>query len=210
LQRQCIAKIAIFTRMPVCPSSIIRHIHQPQPIKIMTDEELRYPTGKFKPPVSYTQHAINGWINDIKTLPGRMRNAVLGLTEQQLDTQYRTGGWTIRQVVHHVADSHMNSIIRFKWALTEENPTIKAYEEADWALLPDYRLPIEPSLKMLDGIHQRMVAMFEGMTEEQWNRTFVHPESGDTISLKRNLAMYSWHGKHHLAHITETIKRFKN
>ena len=175
----------------------------------MTDEELRYPTGKFKPPVSYTQHAINGWINDIKTLPGKMRNAVLGLTEQQLDTQYRTGGWTIRQVVHHVADSHMNSIIRFKWALTEENPTIKAYEEADWALLPDYRLPIEPSLKMLDGIHQHMVAMFESFTEEQWNRTFVHPQSGDTITLKRNLAVYAWHGKHHLAHITETIKRFK-
>jgi len=113
----------------------------------MTDEELRYPTGRFKPPVSYTQHNINTWINDIKTFPGKLRKEVIGLTEKQLDTQYRTGGWTIRQVVHHLADSHMNSLIRFKWALTEENPTIKAYEEADWALLPDYRLPIEPSLK---------------------------------------------------------------
>ncbi len=115
----------------------------------MTDEELRYPTGRFKPPVSYTQHNINAWINDIKTFPGKLRKEVIGLTEQQLDTQYRTGGWTIRQVVHHLADSHMNSIIRFKWALTEENPTIKAYEEADWAPLAasDYRLPIEPSFK---------------------------------------------------------------
>jgi hypothetical protein len=174
----------------------------------MTDEELCYPTGRFNPPASYTQHAINGWINDIKILPGKLRNAVIGLNEQQLNTQYRTGGWTIRQVVHHVADSHMNSIIRFKWALTENNPVIKAYEEADWALLPDYRLPIEPSLKMLEGIHQRMTALFESFTENEWNRTFIHPETGAEISLKRNLATYSWHGKHHLAHITETIKRF--
>ena len=177
-------------------------------METLTDEELRYPIGKFKPPVSYTQHAINGWISDIKTFPGKLRHAVMGLTESQLDTQYRTGGWTIRQVVHHVADSHMNSIIRLKWALTEENPVIKAYEEADWALLPDYRLPIEPSLKMLDGIHQHMGALFDSFTEEQWNRTFVHPQTGAEIPLKRNLAIYAWHGKHHLAHITETIKRF--
>jgi hypothetical protein len=174
----------------------------------MTDEEIKYPIGKFKPPVTYTQHAINGWINDIKTFPGKLRNAVIGLNEKQLDTQYRTGGWTIRQVVHHLADSHMNSIIRFKWALTEENPTIKAYEEADWALLPDYHLPIEASLKLLDGLHQRMGGLFDGLTEEQWNRTFVHPETGAVTPLKRNLAMYAWHGKHHLAHITETVKRF--
>jgi hypothetical protein len=174
----------------------------------MTDEKLRYPTGKFKPPVSYTQHAINNWINDIKTLPGKLRNVVIGLNEQQLDTQYRTGGWTIRQVIHHLADSHMNSIIRFKLALTEENPTIKPYEEADWALLPDYRLPVEASLKILEGVHQHLAALFESFTEEQWNRTFIHPASGDTVPLKRNLALYAWHGKHHLAHITETIKRF--
>jgi hypothetical protein len=174
----------------------------------MTDEELKYPIGKFNPPVSYTEHAMNGWINDIRVLPGKLRNATLRLTEEQLDTQYRTGGWTIRQVVHHVADSHMNSIIRFKWALTEDNPVIKAYEEGDWALLPDYRLPIEPSLKMLDGIHQRLVTLFESFTDEQWNRTFIHPETKAVIPLKRNLALYSWHSKHHLAHITETIKRF--
>ena len=172
----------------------------------MTDEALRYPIGKFSPPVSYTQQAVNGWISDIKTFPGKLRHAVMGLTEKQLDTQYRTGGWTIRQVVHHLADSHMNSIIRFKWALTEENPTIKAYEEADWALLPDYRLPIEPSLKILEGVHQRLGALLDSFTEEEWNRSFVHPQSGATVPLKRNLALYSWHGKHHLGHIAEAVK----
>ena len=173
----------------------------------MTDEVLRYPIGKFSPPVSYTQQAVNGWISDIKTFPGKLRHAVMGLTEKQLDTQYRTGGWTIRQVVHHLADSHMNSIIRFKWALTEENPTIKAYEEADWALLPDYRLPIEPSLKILEGVHQRLGALLDSFTEEEWNRSFVHPQSGATVPLKRNLALYSWHGKHHLGHIAEAVKK---
>jgi len=173
----------------------------------MTDEILQYPIGKFKPPVSYTQHDLTGWIRDIAELPGRLRNVVMTLNEDELNMPYRPGGWTIRQVVHHIADSHMNSIIRFKWALTENNPTIKAYQEAEWALLPDYRLPIEPSLKMLEGIHQHMVAMFESFTEKEWERTFVHPESGAVISLKRNLAMYSWHGKHHLAHITEVLKR---
>ena len=175
----------------------------------MTDELIRYPIGKFTAPASYTQHNINGWINDIKTFPGKLRHAVIGLTEEQLNMQYRTGGWTIRQVVHHVADSHMNSIVRIKMALTEENPTIKPYEEADWALLPDYRLPIEPSLKMLDGIHQHMTALFESFDEGQWNRTFTHPQSGDTSPLKKILGLYAWHGKHHLTHITETVKRFK-
>jgi hypothetical protein len=102
----------------------------------------------------------------------------------------------------------MNSITRFKLALTENNPTIKPYEEADWALLPDYRLPVEPSLKMLEGIHQHFVALFESFTENEWARTFVHPASGDTISLKKGLAMYAWHSNHHLAHVTETVKKF--
>jgi len=175
----------------------------------MNDDQLRYPIGKFQVPVSYNSDEIRGWINDIKTLPGQLRHAIIGLNYEQLDTPYRPGGWTIRQVVHHVADSHMNALIRFKWAMTESNPTIKAYQEADWALLPDYKLPVEASLKIIDGLHQRLVAMFEGFSEDDWNRTFIHPESGATISLKRNLAMYSWHGKHHLAHIINTVKGFK-
>ena len=174
----------------------------------MTDELLRYPTGKFKAPVSYTNDDILHWIATIKTFPGKVRHAIIGLNEKQLDTPYRPGGWTIRQVVHHVADSHMNSLMRFKWALTEESPTIKPYEEADWALLPDYRLPVEPSIKLLEGIHQRWVALLESFTENEWNRTFIHPASGDTVHLKKALALYAWHSDHHLAHITETVKKF--
>jgi len=175
----------------------------------MSDDILRYPIGKFQVPVSYTSEDMRGWINDIKTLPGKMRHAIIGLGYDQLNTPYRPGGWTLRQVVHHTADSHLNAMIRFKWAMTEDNPTIKAYQEADWALLPDYKLPVEASLKILDGLHQRMVAMFEGFSEDDWNRTFIHPETGATISLKRNLALYAWHGNHHLAHITNAVKGFK-
>lgn len=174
----------------------------------MTDEQLRYPIGKFIPPELYTTEDLNRWINDIKELPEKLRQAIMNLNETQLNTHYRPGGWTLKQVVHHLADSHMNSIIRFKWALTEDKPTIKAYQQTDWAMLADYNLPIEPSLKMLEGIHQRLVALFESFTEEQWNKYFIHPETGANITLKRNLALYSWHSRHHLAHITETIKRF--
>lgn len=174
----------------------------------MTDEQLKYPIGKFIPPVSYTSTDILNWINDIKNLPGKLRQVIINLNEAQLNTPYRPGGWTLRQVVHHLADSHMNSLMRFKWTLTEDNPTIKAYHQGNWAMLPDYRLPVEPSLRMLEGIHQHMVALFESFTEDQWDNFFVHPETGANVPLKRNLAMYSWHGKHHLAHITETIKRF--
>jgi hypothetical protein len=173
-----------------------------------TDEQLRYPIGKFKAPVSYTSHDLHTWIATIKEFPGRLRHAVMRLTEKQLDTPYRTGGWTLRQVVHHCADSHMNSLMRFKWALTEESPTIKPYNEADWALLPDYRMPVEPSLRILEGLHQRWVAMLESFTEDEWNHTFTNPESGATIQLKKALALYAWHCKHHLAHITETVKTF--
>jgi len=174
----------------------------------MTDEQMKYPVGKFSPPASYTADDIRHWINDIKVLPGKLRQAVISLNEKQLDTQYRTGGWTIRQVIHHVADSHMNSLIRFKLALTENAPIIKPYEEADWALLPDYRLPVEPSLRMLEGIHTHWVNLLESFTENEWQRTFTNPESGQTIPLKKALALYSWHSKHHLAHVTETVKKF--
>jgi hypothetical protein len=173
-----------------------------------TDEQLRYPIGKFIVPVSYTQEDMRGWITTIKDLPGKLRNAIINLNEKQLDTPYRPGGWTIKQVVHHLADSHMNALIRFKWALTEDKPTIKAYTQTDWALLPDYKLPVEPSLKMLEGIHQHLIALFEGLNEEQWDRYFIHPETGANIAVKRNLAMYAWHSEHHLGHITNTTRSF--
>ncbi len=174
----------------------------------MIDEQLKFPAGKFKAPVSYTAEDIRKWITIIKEFPGRLRQAIIGLNEKQLDTPYRTGGWSLRQVVHHVADSHMNSILRFKWALTEDNPTIKPFEEADWALLPDYRLPVEPSLRILEGLHLHWVALLESFTDEEWSRTFMHPQSGETMQLKKALALYACHSKHHLAHITETIKTF--
>jgi len=173
-----------------------------------TEEQLRFPIGKFQAPASYTQADLRDWIEQIRTLPVRLRQAVIGLTEEQLNTPYRPGGWTLKQVVHHVADSHMNSLLRFKLALTEENPTIKPYQQADWALLPDYRLPVESSLKMLEGIHQHMVALFETFTEKECDKTYRHPEAKDDVPLKRAIAMYAWHGNHHLAHITETTRQF--
>jgi|ERR1700712_2006623 len=162
----------------------------------------KYPIGKFTPPASYTQQQMLQWIDEIRSLPGRLRQAVMSLTETQLDTPYRLGGWTIRQVVHHIADSHANAFIRLKWALTEQNPSIKAYEEADWALLPDYKLPVEPTLRMLEGLHLRWIAILETLDEDQWNRTFIHPATGSVIPVRQLLGLYAWHGNHHLAHVT--------
>jgi hypothetical protein len=175
---------------------------------MLTDEQMRYPIGKFEAPLSYTSNDILKWTETIRTLPGKLRNAVMGLTEAQLDTPYRTGGWTIRQVVHHLPDSHMNSLLRFKWALTEHNPAIKPYDEAGFALLADYKLPVEPSLKMLEAIHIRMVALFESFSEDDLDKTFHNPESKTTFTLKKAMALYAWHSEHHLAHITETVKKF--
>lgn len=175
---------------------------------MLTDEQMRYPIGKFEAPSSYTDETIRSWITIIRDLPGKMSQATAGLTETQLDTPYRTGGWTIRQVVHHVSDSHMNSLMRFKWAMTEDNPTIKPYDEAGFARLADYKLPIESSLKILEGIHIHLVALFESFTPDDLNRTFTHPATDRTSPLKEIIGMYAWHSQHHLAHITETVKKF--
>jgi hypothetical protein len=166
----------------------------------------KYPVGKFVTPSSYTQQEMLHWIEEIKLLPGKIRQTVISLNETQLDTPYRLGGWTIRQVIHHIADSHANAMIRFKLALTEDNPTVKAYEEAEWALLPDYRLPVEPALRMLEGVHLRWVAVLEAMSEDQWNRTYIHPATGDAWPLRRVLGLYAWHSRHHLAHIMNALK----
>ncbi|GAB2974691.1 bacillithiol transferase BstA [Mucilaginibacter puniceus] len=171
----------------------------------MTEEKLKYPIGKFTPPAEYTKEAIAGFINDIKELPANLRKVAATLTEEQLETPYRPEGWTLRQVIHHLADSHMHSLIRFKWALTEDTPTIKPYNQVAWAKLADSKLPIEPSLIMLDGIHERLLGLFASFTDADWDRSFIHPETGINTTLKRNLAIYAWHGKHHLAHIRIVI-----
>ncbi|MCC3373315.1 YfiT family bacillithiol transferase [Cohnella sp. REN36] len=165
--------------------------------------DLRYPIGAFAHEGDITPAQRSLWIQDIAELPARLNEAVRGLGDAQLDTPYREGGWTARQVVHHVGDSHMNSLIRFKLALTEDLPTIKPYEEQLWAELADTRaLPIEPSLTLLAALHLRWVALLESMGEAEFARSFYHPGSGETIRLDRALGTYAWHGRHHTAHIT--------
>ncbi|HUV68328.1 MAG TPA: bacillithiol transferase BstA [Terracidiphilus sp.] len=164
-------------------------------------DEQRYPIGRFSPPASSTTGIRAALIQSLHMLPERLRAAVNGLSETQLDTPYREGGWTVRQVVHHVADSHVNAYIRFKLALTEDWPTIKAYDEAAWAELADSRLPVDGSLAIIEAVHQHWVALMESMTEEDFLKGFVHPKSGRQ-NLSTALALYEWHGRHHTAHIT--------
>lgn len=167
----------------------------------------RYPIGEFTAPEWITDELLRSWINDIVELPARLRAAVVGLNDDQLDTPYRDGGWTVRQVIHHVADSHINSYVRFKLALTEDAPTIRSYDEARWAELPDARqLPVEVSLNLLDSMHERWASMLHSFGEEQFSRSFIHPDSG-TVSLDIAIGKYSWHGKHHTAHITSLVER---
>jgi hypothetical protein len=166
----------------------------------------RYPVGKFSKPDSVTAQQRSQFMEEVAQIPAKLRSAVKGLSDAQLDTPYREGGWTPRQVVHHLADSHMNAYIRFKLALTEENPTIKAYAENLWAELADSKLPLEPSLMILDQAHHRWDTVLRNIKETEWARTFNHPENG-TRRLEQVLAMYAWHGRHHVAHITELRRR---
>jgi uncharacterized damage-inducible protein DinB len=167
----------------------------------------RYPISKFQPPDAYTEPLRKEFIRQIEEAPGALRQAVQGLTAAQLDTPYRDGGWTVRQVVHHVPDSHLNAYVRFKLALTEQEPTIKPYQEAEWAKLPDARIgDVDLSLTLLDGLHRRWVIMLRNMTAEDFQRTYMHPESGRNI-LDRVLALYAWHGRHHAAQIVALRQR---
>ena len=166
----------------------------------------RFPLGKFHRPTEYTPELRAHHIFEIEQTPRLMRKAVTGLADGQLDTPYREGGWTIRQVVHHVPDSHMNSYIRFKLALTEDNPVIKPYAEDLWAQLPDSKLPVEGSLRTLELLHERWVVLLKSMDEEAWKRGFRHPEAGD-MQLPMAAALYAWHGRHHVAHVTSLRER---
>ena len=171
----------------------------------MTD--LRYPIGEFAYEGPTTPEQRQELLHNIEQAPGRLREAVKGLSERQLDTPYRPQGWTVRQVAHHVPDSHLNAYIRFKLALTEEEPTIKPYAEDRWARLADTQAtPVEVSLALLDSLHDRWVRLMRSFEPDDWKRTFRHPERG-VVSLEMNLAIYAWHGRHHVAHITSLRER---
>jgi len=170
-------------------------------------EDLRYPIGNYIPQV-FSHKQKEAWLLDIKFLPEELEIAVQNLDAYQLQTPYREGGWTVQQLVHHVADSHMNAYIRFKLALTEHNPTIKPYEEKEWAKLNDVNtVPINVSLTLLHALHQRWYATIKDLTEEQWELTVFHPEHKKEISLWHFLGMYAWHGRHHVKHITALRER---
>jgi len=160
----------------------------------------RYPIGKYELEV-FSDKTKNKWLADIKYLPQLLENALLNLDEAQLQTPYREGGWTVQQVTHHVADSHINAFCRFKLGLTENNPVIKPYEEQLWANLHDVQLPINISLTLLHALHARLYDLLSTIKDEEWNRTVVHPEHNKTMSLWYLLGSYAWHGKHHVAHI---------
>jgi uncharacterized damage-inducible protein DinB len=171
--------------------------------------DLRYPIGPFTPEPNPTPETRARHIEEIAALPAKMRAAVRGLNPQQLDTPYREGGWTVKQVAHHVPDSHMNAYIRFKLALTENVPTIKPYEEAAWARLKDSEVTsVEVSLNLLEALHIRWVNLLRAMKPEDFNRKLNHPESG-VQTLDRALSLYSWHGNHHVGHITSLRERMK-
>jgi uncharacterized damage-inducible protein DinB len=170
-------------------------------------DDLRYPIGKFSYDGAPTEAQRKSLLDDIAAAPANLRTSVQGLSDRQLDTPYRPEGWTVRQVVHHVPDSHLNSYVRFKLALTEDEPTIKPYAEDRWAELADTKAtPVEVSLSLLDSLHDRWVRLLRSLTAEDWKRTFRHPDLGP-MSLEKTLALYAWHGRHHVAHITELRKR---
>lgn len=170
----------------------------------MTDlDELRYPIGRFNSAAAGTRAEQ---IETLRQLPAKLRSAVSGLNDAQLDTPYREGGWTVRQLVHHIADSHANAYIRMKLALTEDTPGIMAYDENAWAKLPDSKLPVEPSLKMLEALHARLVALIDSLPDADFEKDFMHPERGK-VTLANNVALYDWHSRHHTAHVTRLRER---
>ncbi len=171
-------------------------------------DDLRYPIGPFRYTGDSSPAQRDQWLGEIASAPGTLRAAVAGLSELRLDTPYRPDGWTVRQVVHHLPDSHLNAYTRIKLALTEEEPTIKPYEEARWAELPDARTgPVEPSLALLEFLHQRWLLLLRNLRPADFARRYRHPEHGRMFALDEVVALYAWHGKHHVAHITSLRRR---
>jgi len=176
----------------------------------MTEQDLnklKYPIGQYEAPERIDHFTINNWLATIKELPSKLKELTMPLSDAQLDTPYRPQGWTVRQTVHHLADSHMNSFIRFKLAVTENNPVIKPYDEASWAKLVDYTMPIGVSLILLEGIHERWYYLLQNFNDGQWEQTFKHPEHRVANPLKWWLGMYDWHCRHHYAHIKNLLER---
>jgi len=172
----------------------------------MNLENLRYPIGRFQAPESVSDKLLEEAITILEIFPENLKTLVNGLSKAQLDRTYREGGWTVREVLHHISDSHHNSYTRFKWALTEDNPLIKAYDESAWAAFGDYEnLPITWSLDHITLIHHKLVYLLRMLTDAQWVRTFRHPESGAEMNLRTLAVMYSWHSMHHFAHIKNTL-----
>jgi hypothetical protein len=170
--------------------------------------DLRYPIGRYEHEGEVTAPDLEEWIGQMEELPAQMRGAVAGLDEEQLDTRYRPEGWTIRQVVQHVPDSHLNGYVRFKWTLTEDEPLIKAYFEDRWAELPDTPLvPVETNLAFLALLHEKWVTLIRSLSAEELARRFEHPETGKMIELAWMVGLYAWHGRHHLGHIQSTVSR---
>ncbi|WP_207434234.1 YfiT family bacillithiol transferase [Sabulibacter ruber] len=170
-------------------------------------EKLRYPVGRFETPPLYRSALVKQAMASIEALPALLRAAVVNLSDEQLDTSYRAGGWTLRQVVHHLADSHINSYTRFRLALTEDRPLIKAYEESAWAYLHDARwADTELSLRLLEALHHRWILLLRSFDMEDWHKSFLHPQNGE-VYLFQAVGMYAWHGEHHLAHITSLKDR---
>lgn len=172
----------------------------------MNIEQLKYPIGTFQNPSETTSEQLEIWTKDIAELPSKIKNITNNLAEEALSWQYRPEGWTIKQVIHHLADSHMNSIIRFKIALTEDNPSIRGYDETAWAELDDYSCDIQQSLILLEGLHHRWIKLIDNFTEDDLKKNFYHPERQQKFTLKTAIGMYAWHSNHHLAHIEQAIK----
>ena len=171
-------------------------------------EALKYPIGIFDCPTTISSQTLDAWISILEHFPNRLRALVEGLSETQLNTPYRPGGWNLRQVIHHLYDSHHNSYTRFKWALSENTPLIKAYNEADWATSSDYiKAPIDLSLKAITSLHAKLVFLLKGLSADDFQKEFIHPEKKEKVSLAENTGIYAWHCNHHYAHIENLLKR---
>ncbi len=173
-------------------------------------EDLKYPIGKFSKPESISEEEIKSWITDIEQFPNRLNKLVPYLSASELNYRYRPDGWTIRQVVHHCADSHMNSFIRFKLCLTEELPTIKPFNDSKWAELPDAtEADISTSLKLIEGLHARWTILLKSLDASELSKQYIHPDKQQPLSLLDSIALYAWHGNHHLAHIKQALENNK-